>query len=484
MRSDDIKAMRAVAHGEVWFPPDAAARVAELMRLQCSATRSAYQAIHKHGLSGNAVKVYVKRNYMRPLNQRYVADACAVASGIKQEGALFGGRRAWKRLQSGALTKKEWRDGRNSRLYSRGDRATSGNANIRIAGDQLLVNDPGEHGRWIDGRLFVPEKWREGLSKTPLYNVRIARRNGRFFVMASWEEAPPPVVTDRSKGVLGVDANPAVVAVADVSADGNLLGHRTIGSQRLPFASKTKRDNDVRLLAKRVVDEAARLGKPVAVERLRFPPGSRQAGWRKFRRAKSNFVHRKILDAVESRAARSGVEVIHVNPAFTSDLGELKYAQMYSMNRHAAAALVIGRRGAGFLERQSFTVTVAPDASGSNRVNLEGGSRSLYLTPRAYSWMRGRFLHPKLADLTGPGPAPGSRPGIRPRVSSGLTVPNESRVVGSSAGGIPAGESGARTGHPREWRSGTVPDLTDQTILSNAISGHRKVSSETNGLFP
>ena len=401
--------MRTVAHGEVWFPPEAASRVMELMKLQCSAARSAYQAAHRHGLSGNAVKVYVKKNYMRPLNQRYVADACAVASVVRQDHAMFGGRRAWERLQTGAMTKAEWLDGRNSRLYSRGDRSRGHgrNANIRIAGDRLLVNDPAPRGRWIEGRLFVPEKWRKGLSETPIYDVRIVRRNGRFFVMASWESAPPPVTTDRSRGALGVDANPDVVAVADVSADGNLLGHRSIGAQRLPFASKAKRDNDVRLLAKRVVDEAARLGKPIALEKLKFSKGSRQIGWRKFRRAKSNFVHRKLLDAVASRAARSGVEVIPVHPAFTSDLGELKYAEMYSMNRHAAAALVIGRRGAGFLERRSFTVTVMPKSSGSNRVNLEGGSRSLYLTPRAYSWMQEKFLRPNPADLTGPGPAPG-----------------------------------------------------------------------------
>jgi IS605 OrfB family transposase len=442
--------MRTVVHGEVWFPPEAARRVEELMRLQCSATRSAYQAVHKHGLSGNDVCIYVKRNYMAGLNQRYINDACAVASGIRQDHALFGGRRAWERLRTGALSKAEWRDARNASLYSRGDRATSGNPNIRIAGDRLLINDPREYGRWIDGRLFVPEKWREGLSKAPFYDVRIIRRkNGRFTVAASWEAAPPPVVTDRSRGALGVDANPDMVAVADVSADGNPLWHRSIGSQRLPFASAAKRDNDVRLLAKEVVNEAARLGKPIALERLKFPAGSRQAGWRKFRRAKSNFVWRKILDAVTSRAERSGVEVIPVNPAFTSDLGELKYASMYSMNRHAAAALVIGRRGAGFLERQSFTVT--PDASESNRVNLEGGSRSLYLTPKAYSWMRERFLHPKPADLTGPGPAPGSRPGIRPGIVSDPSGPKPSLGLGPSAGGTPAGEPGARTGRPRGW---------------------------------
>lgn len=60
---------RQVAHGTVWFPEPITARVLDLMKAQSSAARSAYQAAHKHGLKGNAVKQYVKRNFMNSLNQ-------------------------------------------------------------------------------------------------------------------------------------------------------------------------------------------------------------------------------------------------------------------------------------------------------------------------------------------------------------------------------------------------------------------------------
>ena len=54
--------MQKVTHGQAYFEQHVVKRVLELMRLQCSAKRSAYQAIHKHGLSGNDVKQYAKKN--------------------------------------------------------------------------------------------------------------------------------------------------------------------------------------------------------------------------------------------------------------------------------------------------------------------------------------------------------------------------------------------------------------------------------------
>lgn len=402
-RSGGRAVLRIVAHGAVWFPPEAEPRIRDLMRLQCSATRSAYQAIHQHGLRNNAVRAYVKRNYMGHLNQRHISDACMVAAAIQEDHAIFGGRREWERLQNGTLSKQEWQDLRNSQLYSRGDRREKGNPNIRLRGDRLLVNDPSRRGAWIEGHIFMPPKWSPDLT---CYDARLIRREGKFNLTVSWTVEAPLVVTDRARGVLGLDVNPALVALSDVSPGGDLLGHMLLPLQRLPFASRDKRDNDIRLLAKEVVARALDRGTPIAMEVLGFP--NRARGSRKFQRMRSNFVFRRILNAIESRAARYGVEVIDVNPAFTSILGGLLYAGKLSLNGHAAAALVIGRRALGLRERQEFTVT--PDASGSNRLNLEGRGRSLYLTRRAYSWLLERFLEPKPADLTGPGRRSGTCP--------------------------------------------------------------------------
>jgi len=52
-----------------------------------------------------------------------------------------------------------------------------------------------------------------------------------------------------------------------------------------------------------------------------------------------------------TRCLREDVAVIFVNPAYTSVIGRLKYAEMFGLNEHQAAAYIIGRRGLGFDEK-------------------------------------------------------------------------------------------------------------------------------------
>ncbi len=54
--------------------------------------------------------------------------------------------------------------------------------------------------------------------------------------------------------------------------------------------------------------------------------------------------------ALESRCRRFGVQLIKVNPAFTSVIGLINYMAKYGLNSGTAAALVIGRRAMGLSE--------------------------------------------------------------------------------------------------------------------------------------
>lgn len=419
---------RQIAHGTVWFPEPVKTRLLDLMKAQSSAARSAYQAIHKHSLKGNSVKQYVKRNFMSSLNQRYISDAVSRVAAIEDDGVLFGGKRAWKDMQAGKLVKEEWQERRNGQLYSRGDRTKRGNPNIRVVGDKLLVNDPSGRGRWLEGRLFLPGKWKPCLD---CYDVRMLYRGGKFEIKVSWTEPDTsklPVVT----GAIGVDCNPDGVAVVEVTGDGNLKQHRYEREQRIQFAGRGKRDYDIKQLAVRVVSAAKEARKPLLVEKLKFSPAGRKKSNRKFRRTKSQFIYRQMIDAIKSRATREGVPLIEVQPAFTSILGNLKYAKPYSLNRHTAAALVIGRRGMGLLERQDFTVMQEEDENA--KLNLVGRGFKIALTQKAYSFLRVCGLKEKPAGLTAPALAPGSRSGIG--ASVGETPTGESQRITGPLGGV------------------------------------------------
>lgn len=262
MKTDKI---RRVAHGQVWFSnPEP---ILELCQLQCSATRSAYQAIHKHSLKGNDVKKYVKKNYMQALNQRYISDACSIASGVNQDNSIFGGKRAWKLMNNGVISKEEWKSRRNSSLYSRGDRTKNGNPNIRVEGNILKVNVPTERGKWIEGKLHIPNKFNPDFE---CYDVRLKYKgDGNFKVMVTWEEEKPSVITNNN-GAIGIDINPDGVAVVEVNKHGNLMHHHYEKSDRLTYGNNCQRLQDVREIANRVIKYALNTDKQIVIEDLKF----------------------------------------------------------------------------------------------------------------------------------------------------------------------------------------------------------------------
>jgi len=57
------------------------------------------------------------------------------------------------------------------------------------------------------------------------------------------------------------------------------------------------------------------------------------------------------LEKIEIPARRAGIEIIKVNPAYTSVIGEFKYCPQYRIDKDTAAAFVIGRRGLGFSDK-------------------------------------------------------------------------------------------------------------------------------------
>jgi IS605 OrfB family transposase len=418
--------MQKVTHGQAHFAAPVKQRVLELMRWQCSSKRSAYQAVHKRGLCANDIKKNVKKNYMAHLNARYVSDACTQASQIKDEEVIFGGKKAWKQLQTETLSKEEWLSKRNNQLYSRGERSHNGNANIRILKDKIFINDPSARGEWIEGKLYLDGDWDQDM-----YTVQIIYRNDKFEINVSWT-AQDPIQIVTVPGAIGVDMNCDGVAVSEVDGDGNLLNHKYIRKQRIQFAEENKRQYDINQLAKETVDLAGMSRKPIVVEKIKLSQKKRKSGNKKARRKKSNFANKKIVAAIKSRAVKCGIPVIEVNPAYTSDLGLLKYKDMYSLGGHDAAALTIARRGLGIKERQTYTVTTS--GSKKRTWNLEGRNGTVVsLSDKSYSWLNcGKFVRSKPANLTGS--------------SLAAEIDGLGSAIGLSVGVTPTGESCSITG--------------------------------------
>ena len=178
------------------------------------------------------------------------------------------------------------------------------------------------------------------------WRVRLLPR-GKVQLCVTLEELEPKVISDPAGGVVAVDLNRDHLAVVDVIATGRVGGAARVALER--------RSDAVWRAARAVVARARKACCPIVLEHLDLRP---KKAWLRsygkfFAEVLSLFRSRQVRDAVEREARRAGLEVRYVDPAWTSELGRVRYRRRCRLGKHHAAALVIGRRGLGFGERLS-----------------------------------------------------------------------------------------------------------------------------------
>jgi IS605 OrfB family transposase len=358
-------------------------KVLALMRRFSSATRYAYKRL----LEGVAEKDIEKRVAEKhKLNARYVRDAVLIAKqvlksciqrGQNPKKLVFGSRELFEKLKKKHLTGKRrerlrqrWEERRYYYLYSRGEKSKNRNLNLRFVNLDnqwyLRINLGNGEYVWakvirdakIEGDKWIDWTWRlleaERLGEWFAYNVRLKVRNGKFYAQVSWEEKTVQPAITKAYGVMGIDINayPFHLALAYVSTDGNLEKFERIDLREMEGKTKNQREHIAWHIARQVVERALENGKAIVVEDLqKVPKGRRGDGLAKLRRKLHKWVYRSILEKIEVYARRLGVQLIKVNPAYTSIIGKLKYSPMLGIDKDVASAYVIVRRGLGFEEK-------------------------------------------------------------------------------------------------------------------------------------
>jgi IS605 OrfB family transposase len=185
------------------------------------------------------------------------------------------------------------------------------------------------------------------------YTVELKLRDGEVYGSVSFEIPTPKVKYTKDNGVIAIDTNasPIHLAVAEVSKTGELLSYQTISLHHLLGLSQNSKDHQEWILAHQIVNLAIEKGKAIAIENLKkLKKGKRGDGKAKLRKILHQWNAKKFLQKLKRVAMLKGVEVIEVNPAYTSVIGMLKYAPQLSIDKDIAGAYVIGRRALGFKE--------------------------------------------------------------------------------------------------------------------------------------
>jgi len=358
-------------------------RVLTLMRKFSSIVRFAYKRLME-GAERKELKKLLSQKY--GINTRYSDDAILLANqnlesclerNQNPKKLVFGSRELFEQLKKKHLggkrretLRQKWEERRYGILQSRGDKSKEGNLNIRLVNlnNQWNLRINLGNGEYVWAKVIrsakrKTDKWVgfisdiEQAEKTGEwfpYTVRLKLRNGKIYAQFSKEENSLEVTITKDNGVIGIDINayPFHLALVYTAKDGNLEKYERFSLGQLLEGSSEKRAYLSWQTAHQVVEIAKRERKAIVVENLeKLPKGKRGDGLPKLRRKLQKWVYKALLQKIEIVARRNGIQVIKVNPAYTSIIGKLKYAPLYNIDKDTAGAYVIARRGLGFKER-------------------------------------------------------------------------------------------------------------------------------------
>lgn len=195
------------------------------------------------------------------------------------------------------------------------------------------------------------------------------RKNGKWITAVQFTPNPVLQVSrERVYGCIGIDMNPGSIGWAIVDAEGNLKGQGQIPLQMgLPWGKQQAQIVDACLQLAIVATE---FKCPVVCEELDFSTKKQSLGQKskKYARMLSGWAYSEFYKQLGSILSNRGIELIAVNPAYSSIIGLVKYLRMYGLASDAAAALVIARRGMKLSERIPRSLTAYCEVNSQQHV--------------------------------------------------------------------------------------------------------------------
>ncbi len=308
----------------------------------------------------------------------------------------------------------DWRKKRSGRFYCVGKSQLGGGTMTKVfpldddGNYRLEIRLPrclrGEHGEYLNLTFSVVDRegrtrkgdLNYGLEMQKPITIQVFRREHKddnWYVHLTTYVQPIPVVYNRKNGCIGIDFNKDHVSVAYVKPDGN-VGY----VQEIPFQWRglTTGQRQARMsdIVAEIISLAESSGCAIAIESLDFSKkkASMSEESKLYNEMLSNLSTGLFRTSLESRCKRYGVELIKVNPAFTSVIGIIKFMQKYGLNSGTSAAMTIARRAMRLSEQLPQCLLKPEDVSKHswsawNRVaryiKLHGISRT-----QLFQWMK------------------------------------------------------------------------------------------------
>ncbi len=335
----------------------------------------------------NTAERFTKTRRLAVLRTRLATAEEALAAG--RPSITVGGKRLWRtrnHLETTDMTEQQWRTKWGAaRMFLTADGEsgkTGGNETIRVdEAGRLRIKVPAALVDQFGTHLVIAapvqfshrgaDWWaRVSARQAVRYDITYDPDRRRWYLDASWKTSPEPVPELdelRTGPVLGVDLNADHLAACVLDSSGNPIGEPVTIAVETAGLRASGRDGRVRAAISALLQLAHRQScSAIVVENLNFAEaratgretlGRGQRG-KRLRRTIAGIPTRRFRTRLSGMAARHGIAIIGVDPAYTSRWGAqhwrapLQQQTSDPVTRHHAAAVAIGRRGLGLAIRR------------------------------------------------------------------------------------------------------------------------------------
>lgn len=344
------------------------------------------------GLEKKPSKYFVLHQKKR--RQVNLSNRLACMEEDRKQGRVrlcFGGKKLFRaqfHLEKNGFTSQEewkncWEAKRSSEFFALGSKdEKAGNqtctATVKDAGICLRLRLPvaleKKHGKYLEieniafvyghGAVLASLGHPDGQALS--YRFKKDEKGWRVFVSTALKKTDS--ISQEGCGVIGIDLNTDHIAYVETDRFGNPLDKK-----RLSWVSHGKSKNQLRALTgdlcKTIIDKAKETKKPLVIEKLDFQKKKqslKEKGCSQWSRLLSSFSYGLFYVFLIARAYKHGIIIHQVNPAFTSIIGRINYANRYGLSIHLAAALCIARRYQKFSEAPCSPEGMIPDGKGGH----------------------------------------------------------------------------------------------------------------------
>ena len=188
-------------------------------------------------------------------------------------------------------------------------------------------------------------------------SYRIIFRGNKCYLQAMivLEQETKDCKTRKSFGTIGLDYNDGFIEMAETNETGNLIKLKHIDLKY--HGTGNKAESEIREKISDIVNYAISVGKDIVIEDLDFKQTKAETEKaksdkdKKYNKMIHTFDYSRYKKSFEDCCFRQKVNLIKVNPAYTSKIAEQKYCEKKKLVIHQGASFVIARKGQGFVDK-------------------------------------------------------------------------------------------------------------------------------------